>query len=1364
MDLVNAIGRKLKNLAGGVVSSVKSVIPSTQNKIVNWATQNPKAAQSIVNSSLTQPLQRSISNLRTNVDILTNPKTSPETRKAFQVGIQQPDVGQPKILQPVRQFVANSAISQTSGVRNLRTGVEKLSQQGVLNKGVGALDILGGIGRIVAPATPLGLGANLLSTIQPKTVGNNLVGRASAGILQGMTGEENVAQNVPDVNTELPVIGDTDVVKGISGLVGFMKNPVNKRIFNITNKILPSASLPFKKWIVASGARGGFENLIMQLPNMPENLTPEQKYQYIVNNFGAGSLMNIGGEGMFRYGGKAIDKFAKTKVGSHIFDQLNAFKKAANEKYVTDRGMIPRWQYEIGNRLGLEYHAEGKPTPESISMGLSVKPLTKAEHIKMYGTAEQQAQKIADIIGKNTKPPVEGGVKTYYRGGGKGMINRGMTAQDVINYEQNELGNLDVLPEKGIDLTKIPSERVKWVTETKSAAKRYGEVTSEKGNYKILARDSEGGILVDTQATKGVPPVEGGVIPVSPFQKDIDRFTALVKQNDKYQQGVPAIGKLSSSEDIARSMGITHDELMNQVLQKAGKPVPERLPSTPAEVIPPKTPPLPPTPEGAIPSGLKERGVMKTVRTAEVTSPELKQAVGNVTGESRYYKPYSDLESLHNAQVFIESEGIDKVKETILKGEYNKTNVAAGELLVSKAMKEGRMDEALELLENLSKKATTSGQANQAWSMWSRLTPEGMIKYAQKQVATAAEKMGSATKAVQKMTGQKAPELTKDDAKIIYDLMVKANNATNEADKAKYVRLALQTVSDKVPLGVSELFDAYRYNNMLSGLPTHEKNFFQNIWNTFLTPAMTMVAEGKPRDALKFELNAIKNIPKGIDNFVKVMKREIPIDLGKIEMEKVRLQKLPRPLTVFSELMEASDKLFTTVIESAAEGIGKSPTEAKAMAEEYLLRKKIGTKGAGWLSDHVDSMAEGIQAWGKKYQLLRWAVPFLRTPFNAAKMWLEYSPVGAANLIGNQNKRNVLAKAMLGSVATSIGLIKAMEGNTTWAVPTDKEQKEWFYATKRKPFSIKVGDNWVPAQYFGPFAFAMLLPAAANYYYYEAPKALTDGDMGKLGKTLASVLYFWSQSSPMAGLGGFVKTMEGDIDMNVSRNVAFNLSQLKPYEGMLRYIANIFDPVYRKPATFGEQLISDIPGLTQNLEPYTEPSGEPSKREPINFLLPYAIGQSNPRYETYYQGRSAELQQNALETQLKNAFDEGKPLPPNTSTAMRADLLINQFNKAKREKDVNLLKKLKSSGLLTPETVKKAQVFEALEKRGIVKADRDLLQFEGGKRADEVLKRIKSLSPKNQGKHLKLLMDAGIVTPEIFAEMKKIYKEQTMVK
>lgn len=65
--------------------------------------------------------------------------------------------------------------------------------------------------------------------------------------------------------------------------------------------------------------------------------------------------------------------------------------------------------------------------------------------------------------------------KQLFRGGPEGAMPKGLTALDVLQYEQEELGNKDVVPEPGIDLTKIKSENLAWLTETEDQAREYGK-------------------------------------------------------------------------------------------------------------------------------------------------------------------------------------------------------------------------------------------------------------------------------------------------------------------------------------------------------------------------------------------------------------------------------------------------------------------------------------------------------------------------------------------------------------------------------------------------------------------------------------------------------------------------------------------------------------------------------------------------------------------------------------------------------------------------------------------------------------------------------------------------------------------------
>ncbi|MGO4869265.1 MAG: hypothetical protein ACLPGW_01425 [Roseiarcus sp.] len=86
---------------------------------------------------------------------------------------------------------------------------------------------------------------------------------------------------------------------------------------------------------------------------------------------------------------------------------------------------------------------------------------------------------------------------TFFRGGGKGSMPSGKTAQDVLNYETRDLGNsLEIVD--GVELSAVPSERLQRVTKSKKAASEYGEVSRVPvAEHRVIARDRFGGFLIE---------------------------------------------------------------------------------------------------------------------------------------------------------------------------------------------------------------------------------------------------------------------------------------------------------------------------------------------------------------------------------------------------------------------------------------------------------------------------------------------------------------------------------------------------------------------------------------------------------------------------------------------------------------------------------------------------------------------------------------------------------------------------------------------------------------------------------------------------------------------------------------------------
>jgi len=439
-----------------------------------------------------------------------------------------------------------------------------------------------------------------------------------------------------------------------------------------------------------------------------------------------------------------------------------------------------------------------------------------------------------------------------------------------------------------------------------------------------------------------------------------------------------------------------------------------------------------------------------------------------------------------------------------------------------------------------------------------------------------------------------------------------------------------------------EILDEYRYNNMLSNPRTHIRNAFSNLVQTVFTRPATLLVQGKVGETAKYYQGVIKNLPQATTAFLDAFSGKSGI--AKPDIENIPTLKLPKVLTIPSRAMEAADRFFSTLIKGGEIAAGRTPEEAEKIAEYSLFRQGLKPEGQGKILNAIDEATAGVYQLGKKIPALRWFVPFVRTPMNFAKQWIEYSPMGVGTLWGATNKKEQLAKAMLGSIFTLIGAKLALEGNTTWAVPTDPKEKELFYASGRKPYSIRIGNRWVSMMYAEPFALALALPAAVKYYQSETKTALTDDQLTKLSKIIGATAEYLSQQTFLEGVGNFVSLLRGDVDFTLSKNIGYTASQLIPLQGLVRWISTAIDPVYRKAKTAGEQIRSNLPFLSMTLQPYTLPTGEPSKRERINLFMPYDITKSVELYEPLLEERRQQLQQNAVINQLKKQIEEGKPV------------------------------------------------------------------------------------------------------------------------
>lgn len=658
----------------------------------------------------------------------------------------------------------------------------------------------------------------------------------------------------------------------------------------------------------------------------------------------------------------------------------------------------------------------------------------------------------------------------------------------------------------------------------------------------------------------------------------------------------------------------------------------------------------------------KQLGFVKTVKKSPGTSPKLVEAI-EVAGDKLTYAPKSMKQSLKEATKIGKNLDYDSTLARL------KTNADPPDVKTTLALKamekiqETSPEKASELLEEISRAGKTWGQGINMFKLWNQMTPAGVLKAAER----AAKKVGG--------------NITKETKQLIEAEHSKIAKMADGPAKDAATKNLLQQIANSLPLSIKEKFIAYAYQNMLSGTQTHSRNIHGNAFNTLLTRPMDLTMQAileKVRPSGKDGVQAVNfgdvaSYYKGMGGSVKQALKDAkssfrqPLaddkylemaQLGDSAILALRQNNVPKALTVVTRIMRAQDIFFRSLIEAGetprANRLGLAGEGVRNTAETYLYRNALGEKTEGL--PYFSRILDDVGSWIRKGQqnkalgpLIRAFVPFVTTPFNVGKFMVEHSPAG---FIGGKHSNEQLAKALGGTLITAIGTGMALDDRVVLSAPKDEKAASAFYASGRKPFSVRIGDNWIPVTYFGPLAFAFIVPAVVRDALGNNPESIkrgTDGDILTMFGNLAKFISSQTSMSSMTALYQVLNGEQGSYDQNKqAKMLGFMSTAAIPLAGLLRGITEIVDPRYLKASGFMDTIQRDmpfdIPGVGRDsLEEHTDPLGNPSMRLPINRagILPYDIGVENPMFEGMYQGAMDSAMANSVKSALKKGIDTG---------------------------------------------------------------------------------------------------------------------------
>lgn len=221
--------------------------------------------------------------------------------------------------------------------------------------------------------------------------------------------------------------------------------------------------------------------------------------------------------------------------------------------------------------------------------------------------------------------------------------------------------------------------------------------------------------------------------------------------------------------------------------------------------------------------GKKVSQTVRTVMEAEATPDEMLPTIEQMVADGEFsYTPYTDKEAIANAEKAIVDGGFEdtlsKWYRTIAGGEVSKDNTALGFALYNAAANAGDFENAIEILQLLSKHQKSAGQAVQATRILKKMSSSAEMYYVQKSI----EDMQSD---IDKRYGDGTvlridPELAK-----------QYKEAVDEEERAKIIKNIYRDIGRQMPPGsLREKLNALRYTFMLGNARTiFTKNMGGNL-------------------------------------------------------------------------------------------------------------------------------------------------------------------------------------------------------------------------------------------------------------------------------------------------------------------------------------------------------------------------------------------------------------------------------------------------------------------------------------------------------------------------------------------------------
>jgi len=608
--------------------------------------------------------------------------------------------------------------------------------------------------------------------------------------------------------------------------------------------------------------------------------------------------------------------------------------------------------------------------------------------------------------------------------------------------------------------------------------------------------------------------------------------------------------------------------------------------------------------------------------------------------EVQYYDKITNKETLETAHKRLQDNGAKETQTWFGKSSENANaiDVTEGWILLKQYADNNDSDGMVAVAKKLRDIGTKAGQTVQAFNIMERMTPEGMVKYAQTELSEAYDKMikGKTKKWIEQHRADF--DLHADEVQFIMDTMKDISKMNDGYEKKVKLAQIQKLMTDKLPpakgagikswMRISMLFNPKtQIRNVAGNAVIAPVNYFGDLFSSYADKLVSKktnvrttgnvnikaIIDGMKRGAYE----ATNDYKLGI-NTKNMEGNRFEIGEGKSFNEKSMIGKsLNRVDSLLGYMLDAGDRVFSeSSFENSLQNqmILNNTTEVTQdmidiARTESLQRTWNDSNG---YTKFVLDVRRGLNRINiKGYGLGDVLIPFAKTPANLTKAIVDYSPVGLVNtIIQGKNLKNAidtgqftpqmqhkfvqtLGKATAGSMLYILGYALAKAGITSGESDDDKDTANFLKNTLgTNSYSIKIGGKSFAYDWAQPLAAPLSI--TANY----VSKSKKNPEASKLenlissldvaGNILLEQSFMESISTVLNNNDGVATGLQEAILELPSRAVPTFVKQIADMtDGTQRQTFN-----YDKPLeTMKNKVLAKLPGLNKTLAPSVDTMG-----------------------------------------------------------------------------------------------------------------------------------------------------------------------------